>query len=58
MLNYSHDCQNMFTFMQQNNNFEALPNDYKIHKKKYRSIADFLSGMTDRFANEIHKSLN
>ena len=39
-------------------NFEALPNDYKIHEKKYRSIADFLSGMTDRFANEIHKSLN
>ncbi|MFY0649213.1 MAG: deoxyguanosinetriphosphate triphosphohydrolase [Methylophilaceae bacterium] len=40
------------------NNFEALPNDYKIHEKKYRSIADFLSGMTDRFANGIHKSLN
>jgi len=39
-------------------NFEALPNDYMIHDKKYRSIADFLSGMTDRFANEIHKSLN
>ena len=39
-------------------NFEVLPNDYKIHEKKYRSIADFLSGMTDRFANEIHKSLN
>ncbi len=39
-------------------NFKALPNDYKIHEKKYRSIADFLSGMTDRFANEIHKSLN
>ena len=39
-------------------NFKALPNDYKIHEKKYRSIADFLSGMTDRFASEIHKSLN
>jgi dGTPase len=38
-------------------NFEALPSDYKIHEKKYRSIADFLSGMTDRFANQIHKSL-
>jgi len=38
-------------------NFEALPSDYKIHEKKYRSIADFLSGMTDRFANEMHKSL-
>ena len=38
-------------------NFEALPSDYKIHEKKYRSIADFLSGMTDRFAYEMHKSL-
>jgi dGTPase len=38
-------------------NFEALPSDYKNHEKKYRSIADFLSGMTDRFANNIHKSL-
>jgi dGTPase len=39
-------------------NFEALPNHYKIQEKKHRSIADFLSGMTDRFANEVHKSLN
>ena len=31
---------------------------YKMNEKKYRSIADFLSGMTDRFANEMHKSLN
>ena len=38
-------------------NFEALPSHYKIHEKKHRSIADFLSGMTDRFANNIHKSL-
>jgi len=38
-------------------NFEALPSDYKIYEKKFRSIADFLSGMTDRFANEMHKSL-
>jgi dGTPase len=39
-------------------NFEALPSQYKNYEKKYRSIADFLSGMTDRFANQIHKSLN
>ena len=39
-------------------NFEALPSDYKIYEKKYRSIADFLSGMTDRFANNMYKSLN
>lgn len=38
--------------------FDALPNDFKIEEKKFRSIADFLSGMTDRFAEEIHKSLN
>ena len=41
-----------------NDNFETLPIDYKTPDKKHRSIADFLSGMTDRFANEIHKSLN
>ena len=38
-------------------NFEVLPNHYKIHEKKHRSIADFLSGMTDRFANNIYKLL-
>ena len=38
-------------------NYEVLPDHYKIHEKKHRSIADFLSGMTDRFANEMHKSL-
>jgi len=38
-------------------NFQALPSDYKIHEKKYRSIADFLSGMTDRFADDVYKSL-
>ena len=41
-----------------NDKFETLPIDYKIPDKKHRSIADFLSGMTDRFANEMHKSLN
>ena len=41
-----------------NDKFETLPIDYKIQDKKHRSIADFLSGMTDRFANEMHKSLN
>jgi len=46
------DLFNYFT-----DNFEALPSHYKIHEKKHRSIADFLSGMTDRFANNIHKSL-
>ncbi len=45
-------------FIYYDDNFEALPSDYKIHEKKYRSIADFLSGMTDRFALEKHKSLN
>lgn len=38
-------------------NYDALPSDHKILEKKYRSIADFLSGMTDRFAYEMHKSL-
>jgi dGTPase len=47
---------NLFNFY--DNNFDALPNDYKTHEKKYRSIADFLSGMTDRFADDINKSLN
>lgn len=44
-------------FKYYDNNFEAVPNDYKI-QEKYRSIADFLSGMTDRFAGDVHKSLN
>ena len=37
--------------------FDELPKEYKVLDKKYRSIADFLSGMTDRFANNIHKTL-
>jgi len=40
-----------------NDNFEDFPIDYKIPDKKHRSIADFLSGMTDRFANKMHKLL-
>lgn len=47
---------NLFNYY--DNNFDALPNDYIVHDKKYRSIADFLSGMTDRFADDIYKSLN
>jgi len=47
---------NLFNYY--DNNFDALPNDYIVHDKKYRSIADFLSGMTDRFADDIYKSMN
>jgi dGTPase len=47
---------NLFNYY--DNNFDVLPNDYIVHDKKYRSIADFLSGMTDRFAYDIYKSLN
>ena len=39
-------------------NYEALPPDFKIMDRKHRSIADFLSGMTDRFATNTYKSLN
>ena len=37
--------------------FDDLPKEYRALDEKYRSIADFLSGMTDRFANNIHKTL-
>jgi len=46
----------LFSFY--DDNFELLPKDHKLQDKKYRSIADFLSGMTDRFANDMYKSLN
>ena len=54
------DAQKIITdlFNYYDNNYEAIPVDYRISHKKYRSIADFLSGMTDRFANNTHKSLN
>jgi dGTPase len=47
----------MDLFSYYDENYEVLPTDYKIDDKKYRSIADFLAGMTDRFANDVHKSL-
>jgi len=38
-------------------NYSLVTEDFQTDDK-YRSIADFMSGMTDRFANNIHKSLN
>lgn len=29
----------------------------EISKNKYRAIADFISGMTDRFAIKLHKNI-
>jgi dGTPase len=39
------------------NNFELVPKDYQIHDQPERAIADFISGMTDRFAINLYESL-
>ena len=41
-------------------NFEKLPNDWLIKSEselKQRIICDYISGMTDRYASNIYKSI-
>ena len=41
-------------------NFNKLPNDWSIQKKdedKHRIICDYISGMTDRYAFKLYKSI-
>ena len=39
------------------NHFDLVPKDYQMDDNQERTVADFISGMTDRFAIQIHKSL-
>jgi len=42
------------------NNFNSLPDDWLIQEKnesKYRIICDYISGMTDRYASKLYKSI-
>ena len=39
------------------NNIDLVPKDYLIDHHPERAVADFVSGMTDRFAINIHESL-
>jgi dGTPase len=36
---------------------ELVPKDYQVDDNPERAVADFISGMTDRFAIQLHKSL-
>jgi len=38
-------------------NIHELPDDFQNYDDQYRAVADFLSGMTDRFAKSTHNSL-
>ena len=39
------------------NNIDLVTKDYQIDDYPERAVADFVSGMTDRFAINIHESL-
>tara|TARA_B100000029_G_scaffold495962_1_gene561617 strand:- start:9686 stop:10813 length:1128 start_codon:yes stop_codon:yes gene_type:complete len=42
------------------NNFKSLPNDWLLFEKeqsKHRIICDYISGMTDRYASKLYKSI-
>jgi len=39
------------------NHPELVPKDYQIDNSPERAVADYISGMTDRFAINLHKSL-
>ena len=42
------------------NNFDSLPSDWLLEEKnesKHRIICDYISGMTDRFATNLYKSI-
>ena len=41
-------------------NFKSLPNDWLLQEKyesKHRIICDYISGMTDRYASKLYKSI-
>ena len=40
------------------NHLDLVPQDYLIDDNPERAVADFISGMTDRFAINLHKTLN
>jgi dGTPase len=40
------------------NHFDLVPQDYLIDDNPERAVADFISGMTDRFAINLRKTLN
>ena len=47
-------------FVYFSNNFEKLPKDWSVQKKnesKNRIICDYISGMTDRYASKLYKSI-
>ena len=39
------------------NNINLVPKDYQIDHHPERAVADFVSGMTDRFAINLYESL-
>ena len=39
------------------NHLELVPKDYDVDDNPERAVADFISGMTDRFAIQLQKSL-
>jgi len=39
------------------NDFDLVPEDYQMDNHPERAIADFVSGMTDRFAINLYESL-
>ena len=39
------------------NCIELIPKDYQVDVNPERAVTDFISGMTDRFAIQLHKSL-
>ena len=41
-------------------NFNSLPSDWLLQNKeesKHRIICDYISGMTDRYASKLYKSI-
>ena len=46
-----------FLFAHLMSNLELVPKDYEVDNNPERAVADFISGMTDRFAINLHKSL-
>ena len=46
-----------FLFVHHMNYRQSVPKDFQIDEYPERAVADFISGMTDRFAIQLHKSL-
>ena len=57
-MHVSLECKGLMSYYLKN--FDSLPKDWLLQEKeenKHRIICDYISGMTDRYASKLYKSI-